>query len=238
MNEKSTELEKNELAEWIERKFGDLKSHTNVVLLGLLVLVLCTLVLAYWLTMRINSRTEPWRALQAASANNLLTSQTSAYEQVYDTFPDSIASLWARQRAGDFDVQSGLGKLVTDREAALKQIERGRKNLAMIQESTVPNIPQILKERSLFSLAYADESLGKFDDARKLYERILADYPESPIAIAAKDALTRLADPAFTAAFAKYAAVTTAPGMKLPAIPDISFPEETDSPAAESGTGG
>lgn len=237
MNQKTTELQKNELADWVEQKLGGLKPHSNMILLVVLAVLLLLLVGGFWYNARENARSLPWRALQSAQISHDLTGQTSEFEQVYENFPDSMASLWALQISGDADLAGGLSKLVTDREGALKQIDRARKSLEKIRESTLPAIPDLLQERSLFSLAYAYESLGRFEDATRVFQRLVDEHPDASIAIQVREALARLADPAFTAAFEKFASVGTAPGMKLPAIPDISFPAG-DSADAGGNSGG
>jgi tetratricopeptide (TPR) repeat protein len=228
MNEKTAELEKNELAEWADKHFGSLRTHGNTILLAILAALLLTMLGAYWMASRNASKSEPWRQLQVASASYggpVGDRQTSHYELVAEQFPDSLAGLWALQMAGDEDLRMGLSKMVSAREEGLKQIERARKSLQKIQESTLQK-PELLVERSLFSLGYALESAGKFDDAKAAYQRLLEALPDSTMAKQAQLALARIADPSLTAAFEKFKAVGTAPGMTLPPIPDISFPDD------------
>jgi len=236
MNQKTAELEKNELADWANKKFGDYKPYTGTILLGVLALILVAIVAGYWLSLRMNSKSQPWQDLQFAMASHQNDRQTSHFELVSERHPNTMASLWALQLAGDADLRMGLARMVTERESALKQIERGLRSLEKIQESTLDR-PDLLKERSLFSLGYAYESLGNFDDAKKIYARLVSEMPEAPMTNLAKEGLARLDNPAFVAAFDKFKSVGTAPDMVLPPIPDISFPDSVEAASAAPADG-
>lgn len=228
MNEKTAELEKNELAEWADKHFGSLRTHANTILLVILAALMLAMLGAYWMASRQAASSEPWRQLQVASASYggpVGDRQTSHFELVSEQYPESLAGLWALQLAGDEDLRMGLSKMITARDEGLKQIERARKSLQKVQDSKLQK-PELLEERSLFSLAYALESAGKFDEAKAAYQRLIEALPDSTMAKPAKVALARIADPTLTAAFEKFKAVGTAPGMTLPPIPDISFPDE------------
>lgn len=224
MNERTAELEKNELAEWVDSRFGSLRPHLGTILLGILALVLAGLIGSYWFWSRREASSQPWRDLQVALVQNMQDSQASHFELIADQFPNTIASLWALQLAGDSDLRVGLSKMVTQRDEALRQIDRAVRSFEKIQQSTLRK-PDLLIERSTWSHAYALESLGRFDEARKLYQRLLDTMPQSTIVEQCRDALARLDDPAITGAFTKFSAVGTAPGTRLPPIPDISFPD-------------
>ncbi len=235
MNQKTTELKKNELADIVEKKFGDLRPYSGTILLGLLALILVGIVGAYWNSLRAVAKSQPWQDLQFAMASHQNDRQTSHFDVVSERHSDSLASLWALQLSGDADLRMGLAKLITEREASLKQIERARRALEKIQESTLKR-PELLTERSLYSLAYAYESLGEFEKAKSAYSRMMKEMPDAPMTIMAKEGLARLDNPAFVAAFDKFKSVGTAPDMVLPPMPDISFPDSKDAPAGNAST--
>jgi tetratricopeptide (TPR) repeat protein len=236
MNQKLAELQKNELSEWVEKKFGSLKPYVGTILLATLALILVAIVFGYWLGAMRDSKSEPWRDLQIALATHMTDGQTSHFDLVTERHPNTLASLWAQQMAGDADLRFGLSKLVAERDAGLKQIDRARKSLEKIQESTLKK-PDLLKERSLYSLGYAYESMGEFDKAKNIYTRLTTELPDAPMSGQAQAALARLDNPAILAAFAKFKTVGTAPGMRLPPIPDISFPEDTAPTPTDSNDG-
>ncbi len=232
MNQKTAELEKNELSDWVESKFGWLKPYVGTIVLGFLALLLLAIMGGYWMALMRNSASQPWADLQMARVSFEQDMQTSHFDSVIERHPNTLASLWALQQQGDLDLRIGLSKLVSDRDAALKQIERARKSLEKIQESTLKK-PDLLTERSLFSLAYACESLGDFDQARSIYKRLIEEMPDAPFVANARTAVQRLENPELLTAFTKFKTVGTAPGISLPPIPDISFPEDTPEEGPE-----
>jgi len=85
------------------------------------------------------------------------------------------------------------------------------------------------QRRSMFSLAYANESLGEFDAAKTMYQRVIDEAPDSIFAESAQRGLERASNPSFAKLYDDFAsykpAVEEAPGAVVPDAPDIDFPE-------------
>jgi tetratricopeptide (TPR) repeat protein len=83
--------------------------------------------------------------------------------------------------------------------------------------------------RSTFSLAYAHESLGEFEEARKLYQQLVEQAPDSAFGQAAQRGLHRCTDPSFAIVYDRFKEwedpFAVAPGETPSEKPDISFPE-------------
>ena len=97
----------------------------------------------------------------------------------------------------------------------------------------------MLQRRSLFGLAYAYESSGDFDLAEELYQQIVDLGEETPFAEVAARGLECSTNPQFAALFQKFRDFEgdpeSAPGLRLPQRPDISFPDLSAQPDAGGG---
>jgi tetratricopeptide (TPR) repeat protein len=238
MNQHTQELEKNELVEWANSKFGHLKPHLGKILLVFVLIVVLGFAFAYYRYLQSELYAAQWRQLQMAIHGQMVTSETSDYAVMAEQYPDAKASMWAMQLAGDSQLRQGLSRLISDRNAALKELGKAKASYGKILESKVEITP-MLRQRALYTMAYTCESMGEFDEAKKYYGELVEKVPDSAFAKQADRALERLADPAIRKVWEEFKTVGTAPGEGLPTAPDISFPEipaaTGDQPPATDG---
>ncbi len=234
MNHHTEELEKNEILEWADKKFGKLKPHLKTIGLGLMALLVAIFGFLFVRNMQSNTYAQQWQSLYLATTNLWRTSSTESLNNIAEIEPDSVAGVWAMQLAGDAQMSQGLAKLVTDRNAALKNFGNARNLYQKINDSKAKKSPMLL-QRSLFGLAYACESLGEFDAAKDHYMKLVESVSDSPFANQANRALDRLANPEIREVWEQFKTTGVAPASGLGENPDdISFPE-SGLGAGESG---
>ena len=205
------------------------------VILGLLGLIAITL----FLNSRQNSASAPWQELTSAQSEFALTGNVDRLTQVASVYPDSSAAMLALQSAGDFQLRQGLDELQRDRDKGFGLIEKSKESYQQIIDAPASAKSSAIQQSSVFSIAYASESLGQFDDAAKYYTQLIEEAPESHFAEAAKRGAARSTNPEFAAAYKKfkeYEPLGDAPGPNVPTRPEIDFPE-IDVPDDAAATG-
>lgn len=210
------------------------------VAVGLLVLIGVTLLIKS----QQQSRSMPWNELAKARNEFVFSQNSDSLTRVAAEYPNSPAGMWGLQLAGDVELRNGIGQLASDREGGRKAVEKAADLFQQIVDSPDSAKSPMIQQRSLFSLAYARETLGEFDAAAKLYEQLAEAAPDSSFADAAERGARRASNPAYAAVYEKFVnwedVEGEAPGPNVPDRPDISFPEfenlgaEEDS-SAEAG---
>jgi len=230
MNKQTEQLEQNELVEWLDKKFGHLRPYTSQILFGLIALVALGFVVAYLISTRMDLQAKQWQTLNSAINTFNLDRQTSHLLNIADEFPDAESSMWALQLAGDVEMSKGLQALNSDTQNAIRNLEKAQKAYTKLLESPTKKSTDLI-QRATYALAYCNESLGQFDEAKKIYQKIVDEAGSTVYAEPSKLALERLAQPELLAFYEAYKRSAIAPLGELPKRPDISFPE---APAAES----
>ena len=230
MNKQTEQLEQNELVEWLDKKFGHLRPYTSQILFGLLALMALGLAIAYLIYTRMDVQAKQWQTLNSAINTFNLDRQTSYLTNIAEEFPDAESSMWALQIAGDVEMSNGLQQLNSDPQSAVRNLEKAQKYYNKLLDSPTKKSTELV-QRSTYALAYCTESLGQFEEAKKLYQKIVDQAGTSVYAEPSKMALERLAQPEILAFYEAYKRSAVAPLGELPKRPDISFPE---APAAGS----
>lgn len=230
MNKQTEQLEQNELVEWLDKKFGHLRPYTSQILFGLIALVALGFVISYLVYSRFDLQAKQWQTLNSAINTFNLDRQTSHLLNIAEEFPDAESSMWALQLAGDVEMSNGLRVLNSDPQTAIRNLEKAQKSYSKLLDSPTKKSTELI-QRATYALAYCTESLGQFDEAKKIYQKIVDQAGSSVYADPSKLALERLAQPELLAFYEAYKRSAVAPLGELPKRPDISFPEE---PAAES----
>ena len=233
MNKHKEELQHNELVDWLDKKFGHLRPYTGQIIFGVIAIVALIFAGALYFKTRADMHAEQWRQLSLAINSHFIDGQTSQFTNMADEYPDVEASMWALQLAGDVELRNGLQKLNSDTNNAIRNLEKAEKSYKRLLDSPVKK-STMLQQRAVYSLAYAQESLGKFDLASATYERILKEAPESIYAEPSTMALRRLASPDLIAFYEAYKKTSIAPPGDLPKRPNILFPGDVAEPVKEA----
>jgi tetratricopeptide (TPR) repeat protein len=233
------EIEENELVSWLEEKVGHLRPYYSQILLGICLVVLAGMAIAFFMRQAQAREAAKWQTLAIAQGNYMRTLDNTSLTDFADQYPDDKAGLWALLYAADAEMRAGLSDFTSDRKAGFDKITKAQNYYKRIVDSPVSK-STMLQRRSLFGLAYAYESSGDFDQARDIYQQIVELGDETPFAEDAARGLKRSTDPQYAALFEKFRdyadAPETAPGVRLPQRPDISFPG-TDSRQPDIGGG-
>ena len=125
----------------------------------------CTLV-NYFLQNSQNVAAEPWQQLDQSVNQFRISQNVDSLKQMENDFPNDKATNFALQIAGDYELNRGLQQLPTDREGAMTLIKRAKETFQKVYDAPNTTKTVMQQRRSLFTLAYAAESLGEFDEAK------------------------------------------------------------------------
>ncbi len=222
----------------IEKWVDQLKPYGSMIALGIAICFLAFIGVTYWIQANQSLKEAEWRQLNISMTELGNSGNTSGLKQVAEEYPDGKAGLWALQMAGDYDLRTGISQLSYDRDGGLKLIEKAKEALQNVVDAPAVSKSTMLQRRSIFSLAYANESLGNFEAAKGLYQQIVEAAPDTAFAEPARRGIVRCSDPQYVVLFEKFKTfediLGEAPGPTISSPPDISFPEID----AETTTGG
>lgn len=235
-------LNENDLTSWFEKKLGHLKPYTTQILMGLGLIFAIGLGAAYMVNARQAAYADQWRELNLALTDHRLSGNTQRLMNVAEDYPNQKAGMWSLQIAGDFDLQTGISQLSYDREGGFTVIKRAKTNLQKVVDASSSIKSTELQRRSLFSLAYACESLGEFDIAKAHYQKLVDEAPDSAFAGPARRGAARCNNVDMVALYDKFKAwediSEDAPGPNVPKSPKIDFPEVDGDPVEQPNSGG
>jgi tetratricopeptide (TPR) repeat protein len=253
-SERRHELQHNQLADSLAATATQVKPYARLI--GGLFVLLAVLGVAY---AYVNTKNEEqasagwdqyFEAVSVGDRGQLAT--------VADRFAGTSVAPWARIAAADIALIEGSATLFQDKAKARDLLRQAVDNY-----QTVLNDPrdEMLKQRALFGLGRAHESLATVEDldkAREDYKKLIASYPQGVYKQAAEG---RLADidknstKEFYDWFAKYEPVKSAAptgkspefieenlerDIKLPTSLDdidLGIPSTSDSPTSPAATG-
>ena len=186
--ERRQELQQNELADWIGMQGEVLKPYSKAIVGGFL--LTAALIFAFT-SMRKNQA-----AREAASWDAYFQTASEAdivgLREHSETYRDTEAGAWALQSAGDIGLATGSRFMFTDRGEAIEYLKNAEEDF---QSAYNMAKTPMLRQRALMGLAQSQESLNKFDDASSSYEKLIGDFPDSPLVPAAEENLALLQKP-------------------------------------------
>ena len=225
-----------------ELTFGDkllanITPYMGTIVFALLAGFAAFALVAFLLRSSADSRAFEWRELNSASSIARQTGNISQWKRVAEEYPDSKAGLWASQFAGDYQLREGLSLLATDQEAGFGLIKKSKSYFESIINAPDSAKTPMLQQRSHFSLAYACEGLGEFEESKKLYEKLIKEAPDSAFVEHARRGLHRATNDDYSDLYAKFTnweqeEIGEAPGPRIPERPSIDFPD-LDLPPGE-----
>jgi hypothetical protein len=195
-----------------------------IVALGLLGLIAATL----FINNRLTAGSVPSQALAAAQSEFAISGNVDRLTQVADEHPGTTAAMWALQTSGDYQLRLGIDTLREDREGGFELVQKSKELFQQVMDAPAGIKTPLIQQASLFSMAYASEALGEFENAAKYYQQLTEEAPKSHFATAAARGAARASNPAFVAAYEKFKnfeAIGDAPGPNVPERPEIDFPE-------------
>lgn len=212
--ERRHELQTNELADWLGKKYQAIQPYQNMILGGVLLVVVAAAVYFWWANQASAKRAEAWDAFytgltKLSASPTDLEGVVSDLDAVIRQNPDTHVANWAAVVAGDLRLASGSNQLLVDRfelarlypepkdQLARWAAIRARANQDLRQAvdyylSVQKNSSQpMLRERATFGLARAREAQGKLDEAIQTYEKLVQQWPDG---VYAEEAARRAED--------------------------------------------
>lgn len=168
------ELVENDLAESTVALVDAVRPHLRTIALALGAVVAG---LAAWTVVssqQAASQSQSWDACLAA----LSEGNPQRLTDVIRRYPGSAAAQWSQLMMADSAMTEGTQLLFVDRERARQQLE----SAVGVYSGLLAERPRpLIAERAVFGLAKARESLGQLEEARRGYETIVAEYPDSAV---------------------------------------------------------
>ncbi len=210
----------------------------TTIILAVVACVLGFIVIAFIMRTQFDQKALQWRELSNASIAANVSGDVDALKQVAANNPDTTAGYWAMLLAGDQQLRMGLGELATDRDAGFAMIRKAKETLQSLVDAPEPGKTTMIKHRSEFALAYACESLGEFEEAKKLYEEFVEAAPESALAESAQRGIGRCSNKDYAELYVKFQnyeaqVIGDAPGPPIPDRPRIGDFPEVDLPPGQ-----
>jgi hypothetical protein len=168
------ELEDNDLAESTVALVDRIRPHLPTIALAVGGVMAA---LAAWTAVssqQAASRSQSWDACMAA----LSEGNPERLADVIRRYPGSAAAQWSQLMMADGAIAEGTQLLFVDRGRARQRLD----SAIGIYSGLLAERPlALIAERAAFGLAKARESLGQLEEARRGYETIVAEYPESAV---------------------------------------------------------
>lgn len=172
--ERRHELEDNDLAESTVALVDRIRPHLRTIALALGGAMAA---LAAWTVVssqQAATRSQSWDACMTA----LSEGNPERLTDVIRRYPGSPAAQWSQLMMADGAIAEGTQLLFADRERARQRLD----SAVGIYTGLLAERPlSLIAERAVFGLAKARESLGQLEEARRGYETIVAEYPESAV---------------------------------------------------------
>ena len=168
-----SDLQDNDLASGTLAFVDRIRPHLGTLLLGVLVLFAG---LAAWTlinSQRLAQRAAGWDECLTALAEG----DPGRLETVATRYAGTAAAQWAEIVMADTALADGNRLVITDRAQGVRRLgEAVARYTAVNAQRPGP----LAAERAIFGLARSRESLGELAEARRGYQALVAEYPESP----------------------------------------------------------
>lgn len=181
------ELQTNQLAELLEAQIDKVKPYTQAII-GVVVAAMVLLGVYFYLR-------HMDRSAEQAASDQLVAAIQPGIDQIRDlqatieNHPDTQQATIAQLVMGEELLRAGADQLFTNKAEGNKNLGKAA-DAFLAAESGAKD--QMLKAWALFGLGRAHESQGKLDQARKDYERLKKEYPNSSLADDAEQHLKNL----------------------------------------------
>lgn len=240
--------DETELAKVLRESKGWFETYGTTLIYGISAVLALTALVVYL------QRRPP--ATAPASSALLLASSIEDYQDLADQFPETEIGTRARLRQADLQTNSAIGKMFTDREVAVEELESARKAYERLVDRN--DLSADMRERVLAGLARITESQSDGSEtatqaAIAAWQKILDEFPDSKVfKQVAEERIASLKKPSSESFYAWFHKQDPKPGDDLlmpqdkPQIPDIpnafELPEfgipsgDADSPGAATTT--
>ena len=172
-----------------------------------------------------------WQEFSQSQFIDSRTGDTQNLDSVAESYGDTNVGIMSSLLSGDIQLKTGLRQLGTDREKGILAIQKAKLSFQAVVDAKDSIKTPLINQRAQYCLAYAHESLGKMDEAKKLYEEFSKANPDAPLADSARRGIERCGEDKYADLYHTFTnyeeeVIGDAPG---PSIPEKetpgSFPE-------------
>jgi hypothetical protein len=219
------DLEDNDLASGTLALVDRIRPHLGTILLGVLVLFAALAAWTLVTSQQSSQRAAGWDECLTALAEG----DPGRLEAVATRYGGTAAAQWAEIVLADTALADGNRLLMADRAQGVRRLEEavGRYTAVNAQRPS-----PLAAERAIFGLARTRESLGELAEAKRGYEALVAEHPESPFRPLAEERIAALARESTGRWYKWFESRPVAPPAQSA---DKKPADEPAQPAAESG---
>jgi len=207
-SERRHELQHNDLAEWATKAYETVAPYRNAIIGAVLLLIVGGIAWTIWRGHSESQAAESWNAMEIPEALVIPVYRSDRYpgimEKVSNTYSGTRAAAWAQVCLADSVLYFGENLLLVQKDAGTQNV----KNAMEIYKKSLPSSPApMARERALFGIARALESLGQLQEATAAYNELNRDFPQGTYKAIADGRLAVLSKPEtaeFYEALAKY----------------------------------
>jgi hypothetical protein len=237
--QRKVEIERNDLADVVQQKLEEWKPYAPIIFTVIALVIIGIGGGIWWVQNQKQKRALQWTELgEAIRQSERTEGTTTPLTEFAKNNPDSDAAMWAYFVAGDMEIRNGVTRPASQKEDSKKNFESAKEHLLKVVSSD-RKLDKMLRRRATYALAYAHESLGEFEDAKKLYDQLIDEGQESPYYAEASRGASRATRLDVRQFYEKYVSwepnTGDAPGDALPEMPNIDFPEMTQTPSSAGG---
>jgi len=168
-----SDLHDNDLAVTTQAAIDRVRPHLGTILVAVAILFAG---LAAWTLIR-SQRASEQMAGWDAFINAFAEGDAGALDTVMARYGGSPAAQWAAIVQADAALADGNRLMVIDPGQARRRLEAAMERYAAVNAERPSSLAA---QRGIFGLARARESLGELTEARRGYEALVAEYPDSP----------------------------------------------------------
>lgn len=219
-SERRHQLEKNELADRLASGIESSQSVLPFIVGGVVVLAI---VAVGWGLYSSNSKKKAsvaWTEFYF----NLTRGDADSFVDLASDFPQSPATGWSLQIAGDDYLQRGVMALYTNRTEGEELLKQAIEAYEKVDQST--QNPE-LRTKSLLGLAEAHESLGDIEQAANLYQQVAKSATQPGIINEANERLAFLTSDAGKKFYDWFGTLDPKPDAPITLPSDLTLPPMT-----------
>ena len=205
----------------------------HALTLGLLAVAAVLAVIAWgvYRSTSLSGQSGKWQEFSQSQFIDSRTGDTENLDSVAESYPDSNVGVMSSLVSGDIQLRTGLRQLATNREKAILAIQKAKSSFQAVVDADDMLKTKMIDQRAQYCLAYAHESLGKMDEAKKLYKEFSDSNPDAALADSARRGLERCSDDKYASLYQTFTnyeeeVIGEAPGPSIPEKEALgSFPK-------------